>query len=147
MNRDMTTPIPLVSEAEAVRTQDRLDRLADPLGAGQGRIDTSGGGLATDAGLALGRSPRRGLVGVQAQAVALLIARLRAQTDGYLSRPVPLVEMPDEAGSAGTNGHPKGDSQSPVADFLDPVRYEWTEAAYEARQALKKYSEQTHADY
>jgi hypothetical protein len=38
-------------------------------------------------------------------------------------------------------------SEPPVADFLEPVRYEWTEAAYEARRAVKRYSEQTHADY
>jgi hypothetical protein len=47
----------------------------------------------------------------------------------------------------GANGHATGGGEPPVADFLEPVRYEWTEAAYEARQALKRYSEQTHADY
>jgi hypothetical protein len=146
MSTETTTPIPLVSEEEARATQDRLGRLAGPAGAGHGRIDTSGGEMAGDARLALGRGLRRELVGVQAQAVALLIARLRAQAEDSLSRPVPLVEPPEEAGAACANGSARAD-EYPVADFLEPVRYEWTEAAYEVRQALKRYSEETHADY
>lgn len=35
----------------------------------------------------------------------------------------------------------------PIADFLEPVGYTWTEAGYAARQALKAFSEQTHANY
>ncbi len=46
-----------------------------------------------------------------------------------------------------TNGNGKADHESPVADFMEPVDYAWTEAGFEARQALKKYSEPTHADY
>ena len=34
----------------------------------------------------------------------------------------------------------------PTADFLDPVVFGWTEAGFEARQAVKAYSEATHAD-
>lgn len=37
-------------------------------------------------------------------------------------------------------------TDQPIADFLEPVEYAWTEAGFEARQALKRYSEDTHAD-
>jgi len=35
----------------------------------------------------------------------------------------------------------------PPADFFEPVGFAWTEAGYEVRQALKEYSEGTHADH
>ena len=35
----------------------------------------------------------------------------------------------------------------PSADFYEPVELGWTEAGYEVRQALKEYSEATHADH
>jgi hypothetical protein len=34
-----------------------------------------------------------------------------------------------------------------VADFYEPVAFGWTEAGYEVRQALRAYSEDTHADH
>jgi tetratricopeptide (TPR) repeat protein len=37
-------------------------------------------------------------------------------------------------------------ADSPAADSLEPVPYDWTEAGYEVRQALKRYSDETHAD-
>ncbi len=141
MSRDTTTPIPFVSEEDAASTQDCLGRLSEPIDA-QGRIDTSGG--STGEGRAAPSTAfRRELVGVHA--VALLIARLRAQTEDSLSRPVPLVELHEEPAMVRTNG--AADREPPVADFMEPLDYAWTEAGFEARQALKRYSEQTHADY
>ena len=89
MSRDITTPIPFVSEEDAALTQDRLGRLCEPLDAAQGRIDTTGG-AAGEGRVACATALSRELVG--AQAVALLIARLRAQTQDSLSRPMPLQE-------------------------------------------------------
>jgi len=93
MSRDTTTPIPFVSDEDAATTQERLARLAEPLDAAQGRIDTTGGGTGegrvVDA-IALGRE----LVG--AQAVLLLVTRLRAQAQDALSRPMPLMEVHEE---------------------------------------------------
>lgn len=34
-----------------------------------------------------------------------------------------------------------------VEDFLDPIGFVWTEESFEARQALKTYSEATHTAY
>lgn len=34
----------------------------------------------------------------------------------------------------------------PSADFYDDIVYSWSETGYEVRQALKTYSEPTHAD-
>jgi hypothetical protein len=34
-----------------------------------------------------------------------------------------------------------------VADFFEPVKYEWNECLYRARLAARRYSDQTHADY
>jgi hypothetical protein len=144
MTRD-TKPIPFVSEADAASTQDRLGRLSEPPEAGRGRIDTSGGEAVAEGRVAPSTAIRRELIGVQA--VALLIARLRAQTEDSLSRPVPLVEFHQESATAHTNGSRAADREPPVADFMEPVDYTWTEAGFEARQALKRYSEQTHADY
>ena len=49
--------------------------------------------------------------------------------------------------AARTNGNGVADREPPVADFMEPVEYAWTEAGFEARQVLKRYSEQSHADY
>lgn len=145
MTRDTTTPISFVSEEDAASTQDRLGRLSEPLDAAQGRIDTSGGGSISEGLVAPSTAIGRELVGVQA--VAVLIARLRAQAEDSLSRPVPLVEFHQEQAMVRTNGNGAVDREPPVADFMEPVAYAWTEAGFEARQALKRYSEQTHADY
>ena len=139
MSRDTTTPIPFVSEEDAALTQERLGRLSEPLAA-QGRIDTSGG-AAGEGRIALSRE----FVG--AQAVALLVARLRAQTQDSLSRPMPLVEVQRDSAPACANGNGAPDRELLIADFMEPVEYAWTEAGFEARQALKRYSEETHADY
>ncbi len=117
MSRDMTTPIPFVSEEDAALAQERLGRLT-----------------------ALSRE----LVG--AQAVALLVARLRAQTQDSLSRLMPLVDVHQESVPACANRNGTANQELPIADFLEPVEYTWTEAGFEARQALKRYSEETHAD-
>jgi hypothetical protein len=79
--------------------------------------------------------------------VALLVARLRAQTQDFLSRPVPLVEVDRASAPVCANGNGTDDRELPSADFLEPVEYAWTEAGFEARQALKRYSEETHADH
>jgi hypothetical protein len=144
MSRDTTTPIPFVSEEEAALTQERLGRLSGPLAAAQGRIDTTGGAT-TESRIAYSAALSRELLG--AQAVALLVARLRAQTQDFLSRPMPLVESRHELAGACAGGNGAAERELPIADFMEPVEYAWTEAAFEARQALRRYSEQTHADY
>src|SRR5262245_4495198 len=142
MSRDTTTPIPFVSDEDAAATQERLARLAEPLDAALGRIDTTGGG--TDEGrLAHATALSRELVG--AQAVLLLVACLRAQTQDALSRPTPLVEVHQESATACANGNGAASRELPIADFLEPVDYVWTEAGFEARQALRRYCEDTHA--
>jgi hypothetical protein len=55
---------------------------------------------------------------------------------------------PDVNGAAVGNGEsaePK--AEYPVADFLEPIGFSWTEEGFEARQAVKAYSEGTHADH
>lgn len=64
-----------------------------------------------------------------------------------LSRPMPLMEVHQNVAAAQANGNGTTSRELPVADFMEPVEYGWTEAGYEARQALKKYCEDTHADY
>ena len=142
MSRDTTTPIPFVSDEDAAATQERFARLAEPLDATQGQIDTTGGGTG-EGRVAHATALSRELVG--AQAVLLLVARLRAQTQDALSRPMPLMEVHQESATA--NGNGAASRELPVADFMEPVEYGWTEAGYEARQALKSYCEDTHADY
>ena len=34
-----------------------------------------------------------------------------------------------------------------VADFFEPVTYDWDEDVFQAREAARKYSEQTTTDY
>jgi len=71
--------------------------------------------------------------------------------------PIPLVREADAAATqdqlapveteaARANGNARAD-EYPVVDFLEPILYEWTEAAYEVRQVLKRYNEETHGDY
>jgi len=144
MSRDTTTPIPFVSDEDAALTQERLERLSESLDAAQGRIDTTGG-AAGEGRVAHATALGRELVG--AQAVLLLVARLRAQTQDALSRPMPLMEVHQEAATACANGNGAAGRELPNADFMEPVGYGWTEAGFEARQALKRYCEQTHADY
>ena len=57
-----------------------------------------------------------------------------------------MVRDRQETRNARANGNAGADGEAPVADFLEPVQYSWTETGYEVRQALKKYSEPTHAD-
>jgi hypothetical protein len=144
MSRDTTTPIPVVSDEDAAAIQERLARLAEPLDAAQGRIDTTGGGTG-EGRVARATALGRELVG--AQAVLLLVARLRAQTQDALSRPMPLMEIHQESATARTNGNGAASRELPIADFMEPVKYEWTEAGFEARRALKRYCEDSHADY
>jgi hypothetical protein len=144
MSRDTTTPIAFVSDEDAALTQERLARLSEPLDAAQGRIDTSGG-IACEGRAAHSTAVSRGLVGTQA--VLLLVARLRAQTQDALSRPILLMEAHQEGAMARANGNRAAGRELPIADFMEPVEYGWTEAGFEARQALKRYCEETHADY
>jgi hypothetical protein len=41
---------------------------------------------------------------------------------------------------------PPSTRDSAVADFYEPVKYNWSESTYEVDQALRKYSEESHAD-
>ena len=69
MSRDTTTPIPFVSDEDAAATQERLARLAEPLDAAQGRIDTTGGGTG-EGRVAHATALSREFVGAQAVSVA-----------------------------------------------------------------------------
>jgi hypothetical protein len=68
-------------------------------------------------------------------------------------RPVAcVVPPPQSVNGPGTpeaegNGGRAAVEAYPEADFYEPVAFGWTEAGYEVRQALKKYSEATHADH
>jgi hypothetical protein len=73
--------------------------------------------------------------------------------DPDATTPIPIVSdgdavsMPERAEGACVNGNGAVDrTEQPVADFLEPIEWKWTEAGFEARQALKRYSEETHAD-
>jgi hypothetical protein len=56
------------------------------------------------------------------------------------------VRFTGEGGTAPAQDCPTVEAY-PVADFYEPVEFVWTEAAYEAHRALKKYSEATDPDY
>src|SRR5436305_7032603 len=117
MSRDTTTPIPFVSDEDAALTQERLERLSEPLDAAQGRIDTSGG-AAGEGRFAHATALSRGLVG--AQAVLLLVAHLRAQTQDALSRPIPLMEVHQPSAAGRANGNGAASRELPIADFMEP---------------------------
>ena len=57
------------------------------------------------------------------------------------------MEVHQESATARANGNGAVGREAPIADFMEPVEYGWTEAGFEARQALKRYCEETHADY
>ena len=81
--------------------------------------------------------------GAELRLIAVRPAAPAGPTGGRLP-PDDLTQQ--EAGDACANGNARTDGEPPVADFLEPVYYDWTETGYEARRALKRYSEQTHAD-
>jgi hypothetical protein len=56
---------------------------------------------------------------------------------------VPPPPSRDEPGipEGGRNGSRSAVEAYPVADFYEPVAWQWTEASYTVRQALKRYSE------
>ncbi len=61
-------------------------------------------------------------------------------TEGILVRPCPPVM------GAATDDESSTDAQAgQIADFYDPVRFNWTEATYEIRRILKSFSEATDA--
>ena len=57
------------------------------------------------------------------------------------------MEVHQELATVCANGNGAANRELPIADFMEPVEYAWTEAGFEARQALKRYCEETHADY
>jgi predicted DNA-binding antitoxin AbrB/MazE fold protein len=69
------------------------------------------------------------------------------QVEGVRDRSVSVAALPQESERAGSNGNAVDSRGTPVADFLEPVQFDWTEAGYEARRALKQYSEETHANH
>ena len=143
MNRDVTTPIPFLSDAEAARAQERLARLCGPLDATQDRIDTSGSLVGEDR-IAHPAALGRGLVVRRRSCSWWLISGLRRRTPFRARSP---VGCPPGFGGGSANGNGMANRELPVADFMEPVEYGWTETAFEARQALRRYSEETHADY
>jgi hypothetical protein len=93
----------------------------------------------------------------QPEAVRQFVLALSVPPDGVVlesaGQPVACVVPPPKSLTRpGTQEGEQNDSRSavadyPAADFLEPIRYDWTEAGYEVHQALKSYSEETHADY
>jgi hypothetical protein len=59
----------------------------------------------------------------------------------------PTLEVQQESEMVRANGNGAASRELPVADFMEPIEYGWTESGFEARQALKRYCEDTHADY
>ena len=96
MSRDTTTPIPFLNDKDALRAQDRLAGVSEPLDAAQDRVGQ---------------------------------------------------EVEQDSPMARANGKGAACEELPTADFMEPVEFEWTEAGFEARQALKRYCEETNADY
>lgn len=77
---------------------------------------------------------------------ALLVVPLAVQAEQAPPRPSSPVEGASRAVAAIGPETVEG-RELPVADFLEPVEYNWTEAGFEARQALKRLSEEAHADH
>ena len=48
---------------------------------------------------------------------------------------------------AASNGCRPASEEYPTADFYEPIDFAWSEETFAVRQALKKYSEEIHADY
>jgi hypothetical protein len=42
---------------------------------------------------------------------------------------------------------PVEEKEYPIADFIDPVEWNWSKRSCEVRKALKEWMEQAHADY
>ncbi|MBN2295612.1 MAG: hypothetical protein JXM70_24490 [Pirellulales bacterium] len=42
---------------------------------------------------------------------------------------------------------PYAEDREEVADFFEPVTFNWDEDVFEVREAIRRYSEQIHADY
>jgi hypothetical protein len=70
----------------------------------------------------------------------------RGLADVEAGRVMPAREAVDST-TGRANGNGATSRERPIADFMEPVEYGWTEAGFEARQALKRYCEETHADY
>lgn len=98
---------------------------------------------------------RRELFAVHSQLVSVLVQRLRAAAEGEMSRPIRLpqrqwhvlhecshhgVQMATaECATKESVKAPVGDH--PIASFYKQAEYDWTTEGYEAREALKRFSE------
>jgi hypothetical protein len=103
---------------------------------------------------------RREVFSVHARVVSVLVQWLRAREADEISRPLCLREFdydvvvthPDkdhcvlvQAKHAAGNG-PEPAEEYPLSSFYRPAEYDWSTEGYEAREALKRFSELTHAD-
>ena len=81
---------------------------------------------------------------LRATVVCALVGAWTA-VEGQKTRPIGLLRrsLMHELGHAAMQSR----RSYSVADFFKPVEYNWSETDYEADQALKTFSEQTHADY
>jgi hypothetical protein len=68
----------------------------------------------------------------------------KAQQTGDISRPI-AVETDELLAECQKVKPEKKDY--PIATFLDPIEYTWSEDRHEARLAAKRYSEESHANY
>jgi hypothetical protein len=93
----------------------------------------------------------------QPEVVRQFVLALSVSAEGVVlesaGRPVACVVPPPKStqGPSTQEGECNGSRSAveayPVADFYEPVEWGWTEARYAVRQALKSYSEATHADH
>ena len=72
---------------------------------------------------------------------------IEAVFENGVFRPLQPVHLPEHQRVTLTLPAGAADRELPIADFMEPVEYAWTEAGFETRQALKRYTEETHADY
>lgn len=106
----------------------------------EGRTDFSSIDEAKETALA--GALRSGLIQVRSAAVAVLIGSAQALADNEPTRPLrgfdqmfAMIRVPNLK------------SEYPVADFIKPVKLSWNKSARRVRQAAKRFSEETYADY
>jgi hypothetical protein len=80
---------------------------------------------------------------LQTPEILCFVQTSKAHQAGDISRPIAvetnqlLAECPPNVGT--------GKKDYPVATFIEPLEYTWTEEGYEAQMAAKRYIEENHA--
>ena len=85
---------------------------------------------------------RFGIRNVRAATLAVFIGSAQALADNEMSRPVASFDrIRDVAGIRSLK------TSYAVADFIEPILLTWNRPARRIRQAAKRFSEETHADF